>query len=339
MDPWPGEGETKYDRGADGSARRSIGRRRSRVHAVASILVLVSALACAPPDVPGRLGASLPDATLELLTPDTVRSRSLHPGVWYRYLWSPRGPWAVHAVQVRLTDRCDVGMAVLRPDARDAGGAGRAPVSEMTAAAGPAVLAAVNADFFTADGHPVGLEIVDGRVTSRGPRPSFAWRRGDEPWMGTARPGSEGIRLGWIVAAPFDGGLRASSGVDGTQAVGGFPDLIDEGRRVGDLEVEARPSFAAARHPRTAVGWDRDKGDLWLVVVDGRQPPHSAGMTLPELAGLLESLGADEALNLDGGGSTTLVLSGGTANRPSDATGERPVVNALALVRTPEACR
>lgn len=192
------------------------------------------------------------------------------------------------------------------------------------------VLAAVNADFFTPEGAAVGTEIVDGVVTSAVDRPTFAWRRGSAPWMGVARRDGQAVRLGWLV---WEESREAP-----TEAVGGFPDLIDGGLRVGDLEVEARPSFAAARHPRTAVGYDIDSGRLWLVVVDGRQAPHSAGMTLPELAALFEALGAEEALNLDGGGSSTLVIGTAPVNRPSDATGERAVVNALALVRTPEAC-
>jgi exopolysaccharide biosynthesis protein len=120
--------------------------------------------------------------------------------------------------------------------------------------------------------------------------------------------------------------------------VGGYPELLDGGARVGDLAVSERPAFAASRHPRTAVAWDADEGRLWLVVVDGRRPPHSLGMTLPELATLLEALGAEEGLNLDGGGSSVMVVLGTPRNRPSDETGERPVVNALALVRDAAAC-
>jgi exopolysaccharide biosynthesis protein len=62
-------------------------------------------------------------------------------------------------------------------------------------------------------------------------------------------------------------------------------------------------------------------------------------MTLPELASLFEALGAEEALNLDGGGSTSMVLGDGPVNRPSDAAGERAVVNALALVQDVRGCR
>ena len=263
------------------------------------------------------------------LSPDTVRTVHLHPGVAYRYFWSPRGPWAVHAVQVRLADRCDLGLDVLRAVSREGGGDGRERVSDMVSRDAHRVVAAVNADFFTPEGAPVGVEIVDGAVTSAAERPTFAWRGGSAPWMGQAHLDGGVLRLGWPV-----GGAG-----DRTTAVGGFPDLLDAGRRVGDLEVSSRPSFAAARHPRTAVGWDADAGELWLVAVDGRQAPYSAGMTLPELASLFEGLAVEEALNLDGGGSTALVVEGAVTNRPSDVTGERAVVNALALVRSAGTCR
>jgi exopolysaccharide biosynthesis protein len=192
------------------------------------------------------------------------------------------------------------------------------------------VIAAVNADFFTPEGNTVGVEIVDGQVFSVANRPTFAWRAGSPPWIGIASGSADGLDVGWPVSRDRGDGT--------TEAVGGFPDLIDAGDRVADLEVESRPTFAAVRHPRTAVAYDSARGFLWLVVVDGRQMPYSAGMTLPELTLLFEALGADEALNLDGGGSSALVLRDSPVNRPSDATGERPVVNALALVRDPGQC-
>ena len=75
-----------------------------------------------------------------------------------------------------------------------------------------------------------------------------------------------------------------------------------------------------------------------MVVVDGRQAPHSVGMTLPEVTALLEALGATEALNLDGGGSSTMVVGRVARNHPSDEAGERPVVNALSLTRNTAVC-
>ena len=309
-------------------------RRRSiaglgRLGRVAGLTGLLAA-ACAPPDGPDALVMTIPPAVLDLLAPDTARSAALAPGVAYRYLWSPRGPWAVHLVQARIADRCDLGFSVLLPAARVSGGRGRATVTAMVGASSHDVLAAVNADFFTAEGTTVGTEVVQGAVRRATDRPTFAWRRDREPWMGSSAPEGGGVRLGWTVPAVGD---------DVTEAVGGFPDMIDEGRRVGDLEVARRPTFAAARHPRTAVGYDVDSGIVWIVVVDGRQMPHSAGMSLPELASLFEALGAEEAVNLDGGGSSALVVGEGPVNRPSDATGERAVVNALALVRDADGCR
>ena len=106
------------------------------------------------------------------------------------------------------------------------------------------------------------------------------------------------------------------------------------------LTVAARDTvaFAVTRHPRTAIGVSRDGSRLWLVTVDWRQPAYSVGMSLLELGHLLRDLGAVQAINLDGGGSTAMVVrhrNGGlvVANRPSDREGERAVGNALALVR------
>lgn len=145
-----------------------------------------------------------------------------------------------------------------------------------------------------------------------------------------------GLRVGeavsWHAAV-----VSASTGTDraAVEAVGGYPVLLRTGRIAPDIEEGVSPAFGASRHPRTAVGVAAGGRRLLWVVVDGRQAPYSAGMTLAELAGLMQRLGADEALNLDGGGSSALVVDGRVVNRPSDPTGERPVGNALALV----ACR
>jgi hypothetical protein len=295
-----------------------------------SLVGITIAGGCIPADTPGAMDVGLPDAAVELLAPDTVRRSELSPGVVYHYLWSPRGPWAVHLIQANVSERCELAFDVLQAEPRVSGGRGHEPVSAMVARSGEMVLAAVNADFFTPEGTTVGAEIIDGRVSAAEARPTFAWRRGSEPWLGVPVVTDREVRLGWSVArVPGDGA---------TEAVGGFPDLIDRGVRVGDLEVAARPSFAAVRHPRSGIAYDTRTGTVWVVVVDGRQDPHSAGMTLPELAQLLEALGVDEALNLDGGGSSTLVVDGRPANRPSDPEGERAVVNALALVHDSAGC-
>lgn len=117
------------------------------------------------------------------------------------------------------------------------------------------------------------------------------------------------------------------------EAVGGFPELLRDGEVSPDLERGMRlESFGPRRHPRTALGVDASGRRLWLVTVDGRQEPYSAGMTLPELVELMRKLGADDALNLDGGGSTAMVVRERVVNRPSDREGERSVGNALVVV-------
>ena len=78
------------------------------------------------------------------------------------------------------------------------------------------------------------------------------------------------------------------------------------------------------RHPRTAAGVTRDGRTLLLVVVDGRQPGWSIGATLPELASLLIEAGAWTALNLDGGGSTTMWRREPGGAGPRSQPPERP---------------
>lgn len=123
---------------------------------------------------------------------------------------------------------------------------------------------------------------------------------------------------------------------DACCAVSGNALPLVEGR------VTAEPG--GPRHPRTAVGLTRDGGTLLLVAVDGRQEGHSRGVTLAELGELMKGFGAHQAINLDGGGSTALVLRDpvskvhAVANRPSErAAGlldvplERPVVDVLGV--------
>jgi Phosphodiester glycosidase len=118
---------------------------------------------------------------------------------------------------------------------------------------------------------------------------------------------------------------------------GGGPRLLRRGRvsvaarAEGFAPVEAPGffgSFVRSRQPRTLAGVRRD-GTLLLVTVDGRRPGWSAGVTLTEAARLMRSLGARDALNLDGGGSTGMVVRGELVNRPSDPSGERAVSDGI----------
>lgn len=111
-------------------------------------------------------------------------------------------------------------------------------------------------------------------------------------------------------------------------AVAGWPILVshDPAR---EWKIWSRRSDQRA--PRTAIGYNARH--LFLVVVDGRVPWHSMGMTYRELATLMRQLGCTEAMNLDGGGSSTFWLEGQVMNFPSDFI-ERRVANALVILRS-----
>src|SRR5688572_10425209 len=136
--------------------------------------------------------------------------------------------------------------------------------------------------------------------------------------------------------------IRWQASFDGldnvAEMVGGYPMLLLDGKPVHHDEAGLRATFSDRRHPRAAIA--RDKGGrVYIVTVDGRRPGYSEGMTLQELGEYLLAHGMVDALNLDGGGSTTLVVRGEIVNRPTDASGERPVANALLVVEGwPDSC-
>ncbi|HEY1567417.1 MAG TPA: phosphodiester glycosidase family protein [Solirubrobacteraceae bacterium] len=123
-----------------------------------------------------------------------------------------------------------------------------------------------------------------------------------------------------------------------TSIVSAAPILLRDGRTDIDAFREGvfdprdlnNYSFSADRHGRTFAGVDR-RGRLILVTADGI-PGVSEGLTLTEEAELMRSLGAVDAMNLDGGGSTSFVVNGQTINHPSDATGARPVGDSVVIV-------
>jgi hypothetical protein len=88
--------------------------------------------------------------------------------------------------------------------------------------------------------------------------------------------------------------------------------------------------FGVRRNPRTLAGITAN-GNLLFVTVDGRQPGWSVGASFKESAQIMRSLGAVDAFNLDGGGSTTMTIGERLVNRPSDATGERPIGDAIVI--------
>lgn len=128
---------------------------------------------------------------------------------------------------------------------------------------------------------------------------------------------------------------RLARGAAPSVIIGGWPTILRDGQNVaGDAAtIEGTISRnAEVRHPRTAIGYSRDRRTLWLLTVDGRTTA-SVGMTLVEMADVMRGMGVWEAMNFDGGGSTTMVIDGAVVNTPSDPTGEREVGNVLMVAR------
>jgi len=113
-------------------------------------------------------------------------------------------------------------------------------------------------------------------------------------------------------------------------AIGAGPRLIKNGGVFLTSKEEAFPSdITNGRAPRTAIGITKE-GHMILMVVDGRQK-HSVGMTLLESALFMQEYGVVDAMNLDGGGSSEMVIEGNVVNKPSDGR-ERPVGNSLLII-------
>ncbi len=170
-------------------------------------------------------------------------------------------------------------------------------------------------------GTPVGWHVAEGKVRTR--------------------PAEARFEAAFVVHATGRATLHArlhELPADARFVVSGNALVLERG------QVATSPK-GTVRHPRSAVGLSEDGQTLLLVVVDGRQEGHSRGATLTELGELMKAFGAADALNLDGGGSTALVVKDRAtgvftvANRPSglatDLPGlpvERPVVDVLGVV-------
>jgi phosphodiester glycosidase len=176
---------------------------------------------------------------------------------------------------------------------------------------------------------PLGHVQVQGR-----PRPSLAF---DAPWgdvRACVQLTSDGVRIGRRdQLGPAPGGDLLQAGpllVAGRQAVvaaGEDPEGFSAAAHQFDSDI------TRGRYPRAALAVSDER--LLLIACDGRTN-RDAGMTLPELAAELVKLGATDALNLDGGGSASLVCEGRLRNRPREEHGVdllegRPIVTAIAL--------
>ena len=229
-----------------------------------------------------------------------------HPGIRMLTRTSSSPSWRIWALEV---DLCASGVSV-RATASDER---QRTVSSFAGLVGAE--AAINGDFFSyATYGTSGLSVGAG-----------------EPWADTA----DGNGYGFVVF----GNDRAEIKLPGTsiaaadawmqQLVSGRRRLVDEG-----VPMESDGSeLCDDRHPRTAAGMSRDGRTLYLAVVDGRTTV-SVGMTCPELGTLMAELGAWSAINLDGGGSTTMWVGGeGVVNSPSDGA-QRVVANHLGIMAT-----
>jgi exopolysaccharide biosynthesis protein len=178
-------------------------------------------------------------------------------------------------------------------------------------------IAAVNGGYFSRKAEAVGLLRINGKQLYAP----------NEKVRGALLVGPKGrVRIGGGEAATF---------AKSRDALAAGPLLVQEGA----VNVGTEIGHFDKRHPRTAVGIAPD-GRIYLVTVDGRSKGNAAGMTCEELARIFVGLGCESALNLDGGGSTTMWVRGegetGVVNHPSDnrtfdPAGERRVANCVLI--------
>lgn len=223
----------------------------------------------------------------------------------------------------------------------------RETVSSFAADTGACVV--INGGYFTMEQTPalhVGLLVVDGAIEA--PATNSVVR--DDVRYPTARAAlgltSVGFDIAWVTSR--DASLEAWSTPPRNRrgapaepdsaaapwrvedALGAGPALVANGQV--NVTTHEEVFFGTAipyTHPRTAAGVTAD-GRLLLMLVDGRQR-QSRGVSLEELAALMVGIGAEEALNLDGGGSSSLVVNGKLVNNPAGRGSEREVMTAVGV--------
>ena len=244
---------------------------------------------------------------------------------------------AIHVVTINLADSrvsVRVSKGGPHPDGNVPWTTTLLPVSEIAAREGFDI--AVNGDFFTA----LATRDIEGRDTGY-VRGKFASPVGmamtDGQLWHSAEKAEPFLAISTNHTAHFYRGGQGNSVPPGVCQILAGGQIIEEDGRA----IEYTSAFATNRHPRTAAGLDRAGTTLTLLTVDGRQPDLSIGMTLHEMSQQMIRLGCDSALNLDGGGSTTLVYRDPATqtlkvlNSPSDGR-ERSVADALGItVRAP----
>ncbi len=183
--------------------------------------------------------------------------------------------------------------------------------------AGYNVVAGVNGDLWDSNGRPCGLVVKNGQVMSKGSE-SFGY-------FGVTKDGE--------IFIDSNGASADTSNLQ--MAIGGSHVIVKNGK---PLTFSTEDSHCTTSHPRTLVGI-LDNGDVILVTVDGRAKNAgiSSGATMENCADLMASLGAYEALSMDGGGSTTMAVKDGNdyvvKNNPCDNSGPRAVKNSLLVIK------
>jgi len=246
---------------------------------------------------------------------------------WRQRLEQPRQV-EIHCLKIDLRNRSYEVVAIASPDPDGDGAAEATLQMPLELAAAGKALAAVNANLFK----PL--------AGSDGSRIYGQWKIGQaveiESWVvadGRLRGALDyGYFNFWI--DPEGGGHidRLRQGAPALQAVSGGEALVLDGQA-----REPGPGASATPQPATALGLDRDGRWLWLVVVDGRRPDYSEGMTVPELGELMAGLGCWRAMTMDGGASSVMLASRSwrlqIVNRPCGPSGPRPVPVMLGVRR------
>jgi exopolysaccharide biosynthesis protein len=239
--------------------------------------------------------------------PASAAWQPLVPGLEYRS-FSPWPDSRVHALRLDLREP-GLRLEVSSPQSRGL------PMDHRAAAS--AAVASFNASFFDRNFVPRGLTVSQGEVWSP------VLEAAASPWL--ACDVAQRCQINFTDTA----GLAPA---DVVNAVAGTPWLVRAGQ-VRSAADDARCAALCARpHPRTAVGLAGQGRWLLVVLAEGRRPPV-AGVALVPLSQLMRDLGADDAINLDGGGSSTLWLQGrAVMARPANEPEERALANVVSIV-------
>ena len=256
-------------------------------------------------------------------------------GLTYQTLTRDDPPLRAFALKIDLTNPAVHVVALPAGPDPDGAGPWQTQLFPVRRVAGHEHLAAaVNANFFRAK-DAVEIAGESSGYFNGNPADVIGWQR----------HGGETVGEPWGATLVIDGRNRATIGTfhdlpaGAAEAVGGSSQILSNGR----ITVNGRD---ATLDPRTAAGVADGGKTLVLLVLDGRRPGHSVGATLGTLADLMKQLGCTDALNLDGGGSSTMVVSDAdgphVVNTPSDGAAlpfglsrERPVANVLGVRVSP----